>query len=483
MQDLSKKFCLAPFRKFETLIDGTVAPCCSIWIDERLGNLDHQTFPQIWNSDKAMQIRESIHDGSFRYCKKDRCTFLIHDTLPDRDSITEPRYRKIIDEKTTKMEQGPDWLFLAHDVTCNLACPSCRSGILKADDVQQKRLDTILENVLTPALSTGEPTELSICGQGDAWASKHYLSILRLLADNDLNVKLNLHTNGLRMTPERWAEYSSLEKYRPLVDVSIDACRPWTYEVVRRPGDWNKLLPNLQFIGRLRREGKVSQYFINATIQLDNFHEMADMVRLGKDLGCDGVRFYLIQNTGTHILPMYDKANVASPNHALHGAFLETLCDPTFDDPICTLYDVQLVRDRALQNPILADLKARVKDEKSCVELLGELVAENRLSDAAVITAYARHAFPGSIDLNFLDGTILNKLGFPLQASYRYKEALERDSSYPLARVPLGAVLCELGRSEEGVRCMIDACLHSPAETEVHDIVAKFLSGQMQKVS
>src|SRR5262249_33100104 len=157
---------------------------------------------------------------------------------------------------------------------CNLSCPSCRSGLLVSDETQEKRLDKILDTVLTPALTTGETVELSLSGQGDPWSSQHYRSILRLLADNDLNVKLSLHTNGLLMTEKRWEEYSGLAKYRPLVNVSIDAVNAWTYSVIRRNGDWTKLRENLEFIAGLRREGEVSEFYLNATVQLDNYHEL-----------------------------------------------------------------------------------------------------------------------------------------------------------------------------------------------------------------
>ena len=245
---------------------------------QRIGNIDRQSFEEIWNSDTAQRIRESVHDGSFSYCRKDRCVFLIHGTLPDRDAVTDPEMRAIIESRATRLSNAPRRLFLAHDVTCNLSCPSCRSGTLVADEQGEARLDVIERTVLRPILNSGEPVEVSVSGQGDPWSSKHYRSVLKHLATHDLNVKLNLHTNGVLMTPACWNEYKGIEKYKPLVDVSVDACRPWTYSVLRRGGEWSRLEENLRFIAGKRREGIVSAFFINATVQLDNFHELADLV-------------------------------------------------------------------------------------------------------------------------------------------------------------------------------------------------------------
>lgn len=35
--NLEGKFCAAPFERIETLVDGMVAPCCSVWTKKRLG--------------------------------------------------------------------------------------------------------------------------------------------------------------------------------------------------------------------------------------------------------------------------------------------------------------------------------------------------------------------------------------------------------------------------------------------------------------
>src|SRR6185295_17383344 len=125
-------------------------------------------------------------------------------TLPDRDAVTDPYLRQVIDEQQTVLTRAPDWLFLAHDVTCNLSCPSCRSEIIAADEKQEARLDVIERTVIKPILNAGSRVELSVSGQGDPWSSKHYRSILRYVADNHFELSLTIHTNGLLMTRDRW---------------------------------------------------------------------------------------------------------------------------------------------------------------------------------------------------------------------------------------------------------------------------------------
>lgn len=421
--DLSNRFCEAPFVKFETLMDGTVAPCCSIWTQQRLGQLDGSTFEQIWNSPSAQEMRASILDGSYRHCHKQRCTFINEDELPTRDEVTDPTMRAVIDGNITHMEQGPRWLFLAHDVTCNLACPSCRDGILAADEAQERRFDKIEQQVFQPLLNAEGEVRISVSGQGDPWSSPHYRSILRYMSDHVLeDVVLNIHTNALLMGEGRWAQYPGLERYRALVDVSIDACTPWVYEHVRRPGKWEKLYPNLQFIAGKRARGEFREFHLNATIQLDNFHEMPALMRLAQSLGADSMRLYMIQNTGGHLAPYFTRCNIGDPAHPLHPAFLETLRHPILGDPIAHLYDVTHWRDRALEAELPSDSLPAGFSREELAEAI-RASGSNAIRRAALCAA-GRIKFPEDSGLLQIEAQALYELGFGHQARYRLHESV-----------------------------------------------------------
>ncbi len=419
--DLSDRFCEAPFVKFETLMDGTVAPCCSIWTQQRLGHLEGQTFEQIWNSPEAQAMRESILDGSYRYCNKQRCTLINEDALPLRDEISDPALRSAIDENRTHLSEAPRWLFLAHDVTCNLACPSCRGGILAADEAQERRFEIIERQVFQPLLNAEGKVRISVSGQGDPWSSPHYRSILRYLADHELNVELNIHTNALLMSPMRWAQYAGIDRYRALVDVSIDSCTPWVYEVVRRPGKWDKLFPNLQFIADKRGKGEFREFHLNATVQLDNFHEMPALMQMAKTLGADSMRLYMMQNTGGHLSADFPRKNVGDPGHPLYRAFLETLRHPLLGDPIAHLYDVASWRTLAFETELPSDALGADYDR----EVLGEAIrdAGGDPGRRVALCAAGRIRFPRDAGLFRIEAASLEELGFADQAGYRLAEA------------------------------------------------------------
>lgn len=414
--DLSGRFCDAPFVKFETLIDGTVAPCCSIWTQKRLGTIGAMTAEQIWNGADAQEMRESILDGSFRFCNKQRCTYIREDALPRRAEVTDRALRRAIDEAQLLLDHAPRWLFLAHDSTCNLACPSCRSELMSASEAEERRFDIIEQQVFEPMLARGALT-LSLSGQGDPFASHHYRSILKRLAEHDYQLELDLHTNGLLLGAERWPAYAGLEKYRPLVNVSIDACTPEVYEIVRRPGKWEKLAPNLAFIAAKRAAGIFREFHMNATIQLDNFHQMPAMMAHAEVLGADSMRLYMMQHTGAHLSADFARKNVADRAHPLHLAFLETLRDPALGRPIAHLYDVAGWRDQAFAETLPADTLAAA-DHPAWLDAIDAAIGAGALGDAIALTVAARRRFADPL-LFEIEAEALRRLGFTLQAGYR----------------------------------------------------------------
>lgn len=431
--DLSSKFCESPFIKFETLVDGQVAPCCSIWTKKRLGSLDGQTFDEIWNSQNAQEMRESILDGSFRHCNKQRCSFIMDDTLPERDAVEDPELRRIIDGNLTRLDMNPRWLFLAHDATCNLACPSCRSGLEIASPAQEQRFETILENVFHPLLDSGSEILVSISGQGDPWSSHHYRSILRHMADNDLTANLRIYTNAQLMGPKRWDEYLGLEKYRPFVSVSIDAATPWVYDYVRKPGKFDRLADNLAFISSKHQAGLFREFEVNATIQLDNFHEIPGLIDLAERMGTDRILLYMIQNTGGHLARDYDHKNVADVHHPLHLAFLETLRDPRLDRPVVQMYDVGTWRDISFATRLPSDdLGADFSREDLYAAIEGALTRHNREAAMALCVA-GRICFPDDIELLRIEADLLEVLGFGRQGDYRRAMADALEHAAPRA--------------------------------------------------
>ena len=259
---------------------------------------------------------------------------------PRRGEVTDPAMRSYIERGTTVLDQAPRLVQFSHDATCNLACPSCRTSIINQNASRQDALGRIRERLLLPLLRRVDGAVI-ITGWGDPFVSKHYLSILQSLNRRDFpRLEVQLLTNGLLFTPKLWNALPELQPLLTNMRVSVDAATPETYAVVRRPGRWAQLMPNLEFISRLRQAGQLRRFGICFVIQKLNFREMPDFVRLGKQLHADRVLFLKLWNLGAYQPAQMADADVASPAHPLHGEFLSILEEPVMSDPIVDMFNL-----------------------------------------------------------------------------------------------------------------------------------------------
>ena len=67
--DTTGFFCSQPFTNLEVNDRGEVRTCCAYWMNQTLGNITFDETENVLNSDTAQDIRKSILDGSFSYCK------------------------------------------------------------------------------------------------------------------------------------------------------------------------------------------------------------------------------------------------------------------------------------------------------------------------------------------------------------------------------------------------------------------------------
>jgi pyruvate-formate lyase-activating enzyme len=332
--DLKDKFCPMPFTYLSTGWKGSAHLCsCPGWVPFPVGNVLEAEGPdEVWNSEAAVEIRRSILDGDFSYCSRTLCYPISAQKLPRRDEIDDPVMRGYIDNHTTTLPEPPHVVELNYDATCNLACPSCRTEIITAKADEQDTYARATDRVILPLLKGAKGLYLS--GGGEALASKHYRSILsRLNRAEYPNLSIHLLTNGQLVTPQRWGLLPHLSEMVGVLSVSIDAAQAETYEKLRRPGKWEPLLANLEFVAELRRSGRLRSLCINFVVQKDNFRQMLDFTELGKRLGADCVWFQRVVNYGAYDQETFAEVDVFSPDHPEHAELLAILRNPILKGP------------------------------------------------------------------------------------------------------------------------------------------------------
>jgi MoaA/NifB/PqqE/SkfB family radical SAM enzyme len=331
--DLKDKFCPLAFTHLSAGWKGESYLCCNpAWVPFSAGNVLTAESPDaVWNSDAASEIRRSILDGDFSYCSRTLCYYIAAEKLPTKDEITDPVLRGYIDNHVTRAEPA-SVIELAYDATCNLSCPSCRTELIVEKADEQDAHTRAIERVILPLLKTAKLGYLS--AGGEAFASRHMRSVLsRLNREEYPQLYLHLITNALLLTPQRWGAFPNLPEMIGILSVSIDAARAETYEKLRRPGRWDVLMTNLEFIAGMRRVGEIRNLGVNFVVQKDNYREMLGFVELGQRLGADSIWLQRVVNYGSYDEAAIADVDVSAPGHPEHAGLLEILRNPELRDP------------------------------------------------------------------------------------------------------------------------------------------------------
>jgi len=336
--DLSDRFCAIPFDEMMTDWEGQVWTCCPSFLPVAIGNIYRDPWDRIWQSETARELRRSILDGDFSHCSRTQCPMILSGTLPRRTDLTEARIQDLV-ESRDRDQAPPIKFYFCHDASCNLTCPQCRTELYKLAPEQAARLERAMTTLVEPVLehAATHPATILLSGNGDPFASEHYLAILkRFDPARHALVTLNLVSNGLLFK----LHWDRLPNIHPLliqgsVSFSLDGASPEVYKLTRG-ASWAKALENLQFLAGLHREGRIGSIGINYAVQECNFRDMSRIMELAIELGFDTVGFNQLRNEGTYPVEDYRRRAIFVESHPRYPEFLEELRHPALRSPIAS---------------------------------------------------------------------------------------------------------------------------------------------------
>jgi wyosine [tRNA(Phe)-imidazoG37] synthetase (radical SAM superfamily) len=100
------------------------------------------------------------------------------------------------------------------------------------------------------------------------------------------NIKtIHFHTNGQLFDEKMYNKMKGIHHLNLSTDISIDAASAEVYDKVRPPGNWERLMKNLQFIKGL---DNLVLLGISMVVQQDNYKEMMPFIELGESLVHNG---------------------------------------------------------------------------------------------------------------------------------------------------------------------------------------------------
>jgi len=303
--DKSQFLCPSPFI-YIVIIGDKVFNCQ--WLSKPIGTIDDD-IEEIWNGPVAHEIRQSILNGSYKFCK-DTCPRLCQ--LPKttwmlrKDEIVDPFYLTM---------SGPQHMHLDTNRACNLHCPACRVERITKD----KRRECVREKeILTQIADKLEV--VSVCGSGEPFIA--YMDVIEFLSTKD--VKIKLATNGL-LLKKHWHKVKNKVTE---IQISIDAATPETY-AKNRGGDWELLHENLQFAYDLLAQKKIEYLCFVMVVQQNNWREMKQFVEMSHRYGARA-QFDRLMNWGTFTPEQYRSLDVVDKDHPEHEQLVALLTDPIF---------------------------------------------------------------------------------------------------------------------------------------------------------
>ena len=275
----SNRFCRKPWTFVEVHTDGNVYNCCPGWVTKPIGNILEQTWGDVWNGKVSQEYRQSMIDSSFKNCIEKNCSLLLSDKLPKGSPIFEKDDLDILWRKFKLVDDtGPLVVNFCYDRSCNLSCPSCRDELVmnSPKSYEWKNIEKIHKITIEEIIK--DAYRLYITGTGDPFASPFFRSFLQEF-DSKKYPKvglIHLHTNGNLWTKQMWESMSNAHPFVKSTEISIDASTKETYEKVRRNGDWDMLMDNLDYINTLGLE-KVILSFV---VQDENYKEIIEFEKL-----------------------------------------------------------------------------------------------------------------------------------------------------------------------------------------------------------
>jgi organic radical activating enzyme len=312
MLDKKDFVCLQPF-EFTEFFDYKTYMCCPNWLPHDLG--DPIDIANIWNSDLANKIRESMLDGSYSYCIESRCPKLTG--LKEGKSEGFMEKNEFLKVKEKYDHPVPKSVKFNFDQSCNLQCPTCRLEKINYEDEKRDRTELILESIETHLAENLEHIECT--GSGDPFFSRTFR---KWMMDFDPSVypnlkSIHLHTNGTLWNESNWTRMGKISKFVKSAEISVDAATKETYEIVRLGGKWEDVQTNLRYIANIP---SIEYLTLSFVVQDTNYEEMEMFYKMTEDIFDDTpinwmVFFNRIVNWGTFSEGVFKLKDVGNPEH------------------------------------------------------------------------------------------------------------------------------------------------------------------------
>ena len=290
-------YCPNPYILAELMPYGHVYPCSCGWIrGYSFGNIFEQSFDEIWNGEKAQEFRQKLYDNDFSLCPG--CQNL---------EILE----EINDEKPKLISEPPERILLGLDEFCDVKCVFCRAENYKVNPnlIPKDKEDKLLD-ILSPWLERAKYVKTNAVGE--VFASKISRDLIKQIAEKFPHIKFEIITNGIQCTKEHLEELNIADKIS-MMTVSLHAYTEKTYNKIVKGGNYKKVLENLEYLSKLKKQGKIERLELHFTVTSINYKEIPQIIEYTRKIGAN-IRL-LGLDCSRDLEKLYNEINIQDKNH------------------------------------------------------------------------------------------------------------------------------------------------------------------------
>ena len=305
--------CTRPWRVLNIDHRGRVFLCpCDGWLPFSVGHvLDFNSVDEIFNSAVAKSIQQTITAGTYEFCDTEYCGVKV-DNFAESDVYVDKH--GVSNHDTFQIEIGID-------NSCNLHCPSCRTGLIfnESDNYVNERISWVNRIYQWINEKPKSMFFITIGANGEPFASPVYLKLFA--KEFNPNVKFSIRTNAT-LAKRHIANLKLLPNLTNIL-ISIDAASKEVYEQVRQPAKWETLLDNIDYLMDLRKSYpfRMEGSFV---IQRTNLDDAIPFIKFCQDRDME-VTFVPVANWSSFI--DYDHECVHQPTSDLYTKFIQIIND------------------------------------------------------------------------------------------------------------------------------------------------------------
>jgi organic radical activating enzyme len=307
-----KNHCDFPSRSLVVDRRGHCFVCsCEAWLPVSVGLIeDFCDLNQVWSNPVARALQDDIKQKKFTHCAVDRCGIML-------------KNQRIVEYGDPIHLKNPNdfyYISINIDDSCNLSCPSCRKNIVMITQGQEfEQRSTQVNHLIGLLEKFDHPCHITMTGNGDPLASAIMRPLIHQYQPRH-NHTIRLFTNGLLL--KKQLSGATIVNNITQFFISIDAGSAEIYEKVRRPGKFDILKSNLDFLQELVAQTKAT-VLLKFVLQEDNHNDMENFVNLCMHYKFNGV-INRLEDWGTWD-DFAKKDVIGNSAHPLHLITIENL--------------------------------------------------------------------------------------------------------------------------------------------------------------